>query len=79
MSTKELIYNAVSDLTEEDAQTLYSLIQLIFKKKETTLTDSQKAFQKLEKLKRPFNPPIDKEKEKEEYYRYLEEKYENLG
>lgn len=77
MSTKEMIYSAVSDLSEEDAQTLYSLIQLIFKKKESTLTESQKAFQELEKLKKSFNPPI--EDEKEEYHKYLEGKYENLG
>lgn len=77
MSTKDLIYSAVSELTEEDAKMLYSLIQLVFKKKESSLAESQKAFQELEKLRRPFNPPI--LDEKEEYYQYLEEKYENLG
>ncbi|MDO5151178.1 MAG: hypothetical protein Q4D76_17580 [Oscillospiraceae bacterium] len=76
MSTKEMIYNAVSDLTEEDAQKLYSIIQIIFRSRnEDTLTESQKAFQELEKLIKPFKTPVD---EKEEYYRYLEEKYENL-
>ncbi|MBQ7529776.1 hypothetical protein IJT10_07750 [bacterium] len=64
MTTKELILDAISDLTEEDAH-------------KNTLTDSQRAFQELEKLKRPFDPPI--ENEKEECYRYLEEKYNSCN
>ena len=77
MSTKEMIYSVVAGLTEEDAEKLYALIRIVFNKRGSTLSDSEKAFQELEKLKRPFTPPVDDEKE--EYYKYLEEKYENLG
>jgi len=77
MSTKELIYNEVAGLSDEEAEKLYSLIHLIFKKKESSLSESQKAFQELEKLKKKFSPPVDDEKE--EYIRHLEEKYDSLG
>ncbi|MBQ8134276.1 MAG: hypothetical protein IJ192_07730 [Clostridia bacterium] len=77
MSTKEMIFEEVSKLTEDDAEKLYALIRLLFTKKNETLTDSQKAFQELESLKKKFSPPVDDDKE--EYIRYLEEKYENLG
>ena len=77
MSTKEMIYNAVADLTEEDAQKLYSIMQIIFaRKSKNEPTESQKAFSELEQLIKPFKEPITDEKE--EYYKYLEEKYENL-
>lgn len=74
MSTKEMIYDEVSKLNDDDAEKLYALIRLIFRKPENSLSDSQKAFQELEKLKRKFSPPIDNDKE--EYIRCLEEKYE---
>ena len=74
MSTKEMIYDEVSKLNDDDAEELYALIRLIFRKPENSLSDSRKAFQELEKLKRKFSPPIDNDKE--EYIRCLEEKYE---
>lgn len=74
MSTKEMIYDEVSKLNDDDAEKLYALIRLIFRKPENSLSDSRKAFQELEKLKRKFSPPIDNDKE--EYIRCLEEKYE---
>ena len=77
MGTKEMIFEEVSKLAEDDAEKLYALIRLLFTKKEETLTDSQKAFRELESLKKKFSPPVDDDKE--EYIRYLEEKYENLG
>lgn len=77
MSTKEMIYNEVSMLTDDDAEKLYALIRIIFKKKDSELSTSQKAFEELEKLKKKFSPPVDDDKE--EYIRYLEKKYESLG
>ena len=77
MSIKEMIFEEVSKLAEDDAEKLYALIRLLFTKKDDTLTDSQKAFRELENLKKKFSPPVDDDKE--EYIRYLEEKYENLG
>lgn len=64
MSTKEMIYNEVAKLNESDAEKLYALIQIIFNKTESTMSDSQKAFQELEKLKKPFSPPITDDKER---------------
>lgn len=77
MSTKEMIYHEVASLSDDDAEKLYALIRLLFKKSENIPTDSQKAFQELEKLKKKFSPPVDDDKE--EYIRYLEKKYESLG
>ena len=76
MSTKEMIFEEVSKLAEDDAEKLYALIRLLFTKKNETLTDSQKAFQELESLKKKFSPPVNDDKE--EYIRYLEKKYESL-
>lgn len=72
MSTREMIYDEVSKLNDDDAEKLYALICLIFKKKDDSRSDSQKAFHELEKLKKKFSPSVD---DKEEYIRYLEEKY----
>ena len=77
MSTKEMIYHEVAGLSDDDAEKLYALIRLLFKKSDNTPTDSQKAFQELENLKKKFSPPVDDDKE--EYIRYLKKKYESLG
>ena len=55
MSAKELVVGAVNDLTEEQAETLYEVIRVLFiNKKEDDLSDSQAAFAELEKLKKKF-------------------------
>ena len=77
MSTKEKIYSAVAGLTEEEAKKLYALIRIIFSENDGSSDDPKKAFEELEKLKRPFSPPI--KDEKEEYYRYMEKKYGALA
>ena len=77
MSTKEMIYHEVASLSDDDAEKLYALIRLLFKKSDNTPTDSQKAFQELEKLKKKFSPPVDDDKE--EYIKKKKKKYESLG
>ncbi len=60
MSTKELLHNAVDEMTEDNK------------------TEAQKAFEELERLRKPFTT-IEDGDEKELFYKYLEEKYNSLG
>jgi len=78
MSTKELLHNAVDNMTEEQAHAIYTVIQfMVLNKTEKNTTDAQKAYETIAKLRKPSTNITD-EDDKESYYKYLEEKYENL-
>ena len=78
MSTKELLHNAVDNMTEEQANAIYTVIQfMVLNKAEKNTTDAQKAYETIATL-RKASTNITDEDDKESYYRYLEEKYENL-
>ena len=76
MSTKELIFKKIDTMSASDIEKLYSFMQIFFadeSEQASSLAESQKAFEELEKLRRPFENPVTDEKE--EYRRYLEVKY----
>ncbi len=79
MSTKELIFKKIDTMSASDIEKLYSFMQIFFadeSEQASSLEESQKAFEELEKLRRPFkNPVVDY---KEELYEALREKYENI-
>ena len=79
MSTKELIFKKIDTMSASDIEKLYSFMQIFFadeSKQASSLEESQKAFEELEKLRKPFkNPVVDY---KEELYEALREKYENI-
>ena len=64
MSTKELIFKKIDTMSASESE------------QASSLAESQKAFEELEKLRKPFkNPIVDY---KEELYEALREKYENI-
>ena len=79
MSTKELIFKKIDTMSASDIEKLYSFMQIFFadeSEQASSLAESQKAFEELEKLRKPFkNPIVDY---KEELYEALREKYENI-
>ena len=79
MSTKELIFKKIDTMSAKDIEKLYSFMQIFFadeSEQASSLEESQKAFEELEKLRKPFkNPVVDY---KEELYEALREKYENI-
>lgn len=78
MSTKEMLYRTIDTLTEEESEMLFSIAKILFaKKKNSDLTKAQEAYDTIAKLRKPYSTITD-EDDKEAYYRYLEEKYENL-
>ncbi len=79
MSTRELLYNAISEMTDEQVNAIYTVIRfmLVSKPDEQKNIKAQNAYETIARLRKPYTTVTDDDKE--EYYQYLEDKYENLG
>ena len=79
MSSKEKLIYTVSNLTEEESEILYQMIQVFIKRKDTaSKTESQLAFEELERYRKSFPKTSESSDYKEEYRKALERKYESL-
>lgn len=71
MSTKEMAYSILEQLTEEELQGFVALFRRVHPPKTDDMKERRAAFERLEKLRRHI-PDLD---EKKELAEYREEKY----
>lgn len=62
MSTKELLHNAVDNMTEEQANAIYTVIQfMVLNKTGKNTTDAQRAYETIAKLRKPYTTITDED------------------
>ena len=78
MSTREMILGMINDLDDEQTEAVYLMLKLILKAgRESTLSESQKAFETIERLRKPFTG-LGTDDYRTLYREEMEKKYEGL-